>query len=194
MLSSFDVAVQLLRMVLFWIAAVMAIIFGLDWLVRTRRLNAFGPLARFFRGTIDPWLVPIERRVIRAGGTPASAPWWALAVVVVGGIVLLAVLSYVRGMIVEAALASEYGTRGYIRLIIQWTFLVLRFALLVRVLSAWISISPYSRWIRWSFVCTEWMIRPLRRVVPTVGMFDITPIVAWIGLGVAEWLVLSVLA
>jgi len=194
MLSSFDVDVQVLRLVLFWIAAALAIVFGLDWLVRTRRLNAFGPLARFFRGTIDPWLVPIERRVVRAGGTPASAPWWALAVVVVGGIILLALLSYIRGMIVEAAIAGEYGSRGIIRLAIQWTFLVLRFAILVRVLSSWISISPYSRWIRWSFVCTEWIIRPLRRIVPTVGMIDITPIVAWLALGLAEWVVVSALA
>lgn len=193
MLTSFDFAVQLLRQALFWIALALAVVFSIDWLVRTRRLNAFGPLARFFRGTIDPWLVPIERRVIRAGGTPASAPWWALIVVVVGGIVLLAVLGYVRGMIADATLAADYGSRGYFRLLIQWTFLLLRFALLVRVLSAWISISPYSRWVRWSFVLTEWMLRPLRRAVPAVAMFDITPIIAWFALGLLEWAVMSTL-
>jgi uncharacterized protein YggT (Ycf19 family) len=33
------------------------------------------------------------------------------------------------------------------------------------------------------------MLRPLRRVIPTVGMLDVTPIVAWFALQIAEWLV-----
>ena len=142
MLDSFDLVIQVVRQALFWLAAALCLVFAMDWLVRTRRLNAFGPLARFFRRTIDPWLVPIERRVVRAGGTPASAPWWALVVVVVGGIVLLAVLGYVRGMIFAAAMAPHYGWRGIVGLGIDWTFTLLQFALLVRVLSSWISIRP----------------------------------------------------
>ena len=35
------------------------------------------------------------------------------------------------------------------------------------------------------------MIRPLRRIVPMVGMFDITPIVAYFGLKLAQWIVMS---
>ena len=61
-----------------------------------------------------------------------------------------------------------------------------RVRLSVRVLSTWLPVSPYSKWIRWSYVLTEWMIAPLRRVIPLVGMFDITPIIAWILLGLAQ--------
>jgi YggT family protein len=56
----------------------------------------------------------------------------------------------------------------------------------VRVFSSWLPISPYSRWIRWSYVLTDWMIVPLRRVVPSIGMIDITPIVAWLGIVVVQ--------
>jgi YggT family protein len=40
-------------------------------------------------------------------------------------------------------------------------------------------VSPYSPWVRWSFGLTEWLLAPLRRVVPSLGMIDITPIVAY---------------
>jgi uncharacterized protein YggT (Ycf19 family) len=33
--------------------------------------------------------------------------------------------------------------------------------------------------VRWSFTVTEWLVRPLRKRLPNVGMFDISPIVAW---------------
>jgi len=56
----------------------------------------------------------------------------------------------------------------------------------VRVISTWLPVSPHSRWIRWSYVLTNWMITPLQRVIPRIGMIDITPIVAWILLNVIQ--------
>src|SRR6185312_15999362 len=93
--QSFDVAIAMLRLGLFWLAVVLAVVFTIDWLVRTRRISPFSPIARFFRSAVDPLLVPIERRVVRVGGLPSSAPWWALVVVVVGGILLLELVGYV---------------------------------------------------------------------------------------------------
>jgi YggT family protein len=53
--------------------------------------------------------------------------------------------------------------------------------------------SPYSPWIRWSFQLTEWFMAPLRRVVPTIGVIDITPIVAYILLRLLRGAFLAVL-
>jgi len=66
-------------------------------------------------------------------------------------------------------------------------------ALLVRVLSSWIRVSPHSRWLRWAFVLTEPILSPLRRIVPTIGMIDITPIVAYFVLRLLQWLIVGVL-
>ncbi|MBL0171153.1 MAG: YggT family protein [Gemmatimonadaceae bacterium] len=41
--------------------------------------------------------------------------------------------------------------------------------------------SPYSKWWRWSHVITEPISRPTAGVIPDVGMFDITIIVAYFG-------------
>ncbi|HEX7547330.1 MAG TPA: hypothetical protein VF368_11430, partial [Gemmatimonadaceae bacterium] len=67
-LDAFDTALAMLRVGLFGLAVVLAVLCAVDWLVRTRKLSPFGAVARFMRTTVDPLLRPIERRVVRAGG------------------------------------------------------------------------------------------------------------------------------
>ena len=82
---------------------------------------------------------------------------------------------------------------GILLLLVRWTFAFLKIALIVRVVVSWLPRLAYSRWLSWSFGATDWMLRPLRRVVPSLGVIDITPIVAYFGLVIVEWLVMSVL-
>lgn len=159
---------------------VLLVVAIIDWLVRTRRLNPFGSVARFFRETVEPHMAPVERQLVRAGGNPATAPWWALAVVVFGGIVFLSLFDFLRSQIEGFAVASQRGPAGIVRLLISWTFAVLRLALIVRIICSWIRISPYSRWVRWAFVLSEPILRPLRQFIPTLGVFDVTPLVAYL--------------
>jgi YggT family protein len=164
-----------------------------SWGVRTRRISPFSPVARFVREKIDPVLVaPMERRLLRAGGTPYAAPWWALAAVVLGGLLLLSGLQFLRDQFVLMAYASQSGA-GLLMLLIKWTFSVLRIALFARVIASWVGGGPYSKWWRWSYVLTEWFLGPLRNVIPTIGMIDISVLVAYFGLGIIESVVVSAL-
>jgi YggT family protein len=185
-LGAFDFILSALRPALFALAALLFVVFAFDWLVRTRRINPFGPVARFFRRVVDPALVPVERRVVRAGGTPASAPWWALVVLVIAGILLILSLQFVREMIVMAAISAGAGRRGIYDLVVSWTFGLLKLALIVRIIASWLQISPYKPWIRWSVSLTEWLLRPLRSVIPPLGMFDVSPLVAYFVLVLLE--------
>ncbi|HEX3532891.1 MAG TPA: YggT family protein [Gemmatimonadaceae bacterium] len=181
-----DAVIQILRTALLSIAIVFGAICVLDWAVRTRKISPFNSVARFCRTTIDPFIAPIEKRVIRAGGTPASAPLWALAAVVIGGILLLTLLDVVRIEVIRTIVASQEGSAGIFHLLVSWTFTILRFALIVRVISSWLPISPYSPWIRWSYALSEPILAPLRRVVPNLGGLDITPILAYFLLSIVE--------
>ena len=192
LLVAFDALLRVLRPTLFALAVVVALVCLVDWLVRTRRLNPFGPVARFFRASISPLMAPVERRVVRSGGLPSSAPWWTLAAVVLGGIVVLSLLGFLRGQLVSVAGAMSGGPSSIVWLLVSWTFAILRLALMVRVFSSFVRISPYSPWIRWSYVLSEPMLRPLRQIIPTLGMFDLTPIVAYLLLGVLESLIHSI--
>jgi len=76
-LGGLDMVLGIVRLLLLAMAGVLAVFCLIDWAVRTRRVNAFGSTARFARSKIDPFISPIERRVVSAGGNPASAPLWA---------------------------------------------------------------------------------------------------------------------
>jgi len=184
-LASYAVFVAGVRTALLYLAALAAAICAFDWAVRTRRVSPFNRVARFFRGRIEPVMAPVERMVVRAGGVPSSAPWWTLAAVVVGGIILVSVLQLAGGVLTQVLFGFS-DPRSIPTLLLSWAFALVKFALLVRVLSSWLPVSPYSKWIRWSYLLTEWMIAPLRRIVPLVGAFDITPIIAWFLLGLLQ--------
>ena len=153
-LRAFDFILNALRPALFALAVFLFVVFAFDWLVRTRRINPFGPVARFFRRVVDPALEPIERRVVRAGGMPASAPWWALVLVVIAGILLILSLQFVRND-PDGGNLGRRGRRGIYDLVVSWTFGLLKVALIVRIIASWLQINPNKPWIRWSVSLTE---------------------------------------
>lgn len=185
-LSGTDAVIQVLRTALLSIAVVFGVICLLDWAVRTRKISPFNAVARFCRSTVDPIIAPIERRVVRAGGSPAAAPLWALAAVVIGGILLLTLVDVIRLEVVRSIIATSEGTAGIFHLLVSWTFTLLKLAIVVRVISSWLPISPFSPWVRWSYALSEPVLAPLRRVIPVLGGLDISPIVAYILLGFIE--------
>jgi YggT family protein len=192
-LADADVATHLLRTALLSIAVVFGAICVLDWAVRTRKISPFNAVARFCRSTVDPFISPIERKVVRAGGAPASAPLWALAAVVIGGILLLTLLDLIRSEVIDSIIASQAGAVGIYHLLVRWTFTILKLALIVRVVSSWLPVSPYSLWIRWSYSLTEPLLLPLRRIVPGMGGIDFTPIIAYFLLDIIESILLRLM-
>ena len=172
---------------------VLGAVAAADWAVRTRRLNPFGGVARFLRARVDPQLAGIERRVLRAGGRPTATPLWALMAYVIAAMLVLAALEMIASLMRQAAFATSLGGGGLLLLGVRWTFGFLTFALFVRVVASWIPSLGASRWARWSFGATEWMLRPLRGLIPSLGVIDITPIVAYFALQLLQYLVETIL-
>ena len=61
---------------------------------------------------------------------------------------------------------------------------ILNFAIIVRSLMSWFNPSPENPIVRFVIEITEPVLAPLRRIVPRIGMIDITPIVAFLLLNV----------
>jgi YggT family protein len=188
-----DLLLAVLRPLVFAVTVLVALGALLEWLVRTRRVNAFGPVARFTRRAVSPVFAPAERRVLRAGGLPSSAPWWTLVVVAIGGIVFLSLLGFLREQLLVAGMATRSGG-SLVRLLVSWAFGILQVAILVRVFSSLFRISPYSPWVRWSYVLSEPILRPLRRMIPPMGMFDLSPLAAYFLIAIVRWATLGALA
>ena len=186
LLAGFDFIIVALRGVFFAIALAVLTLCVLDWMVRTRRLNPLGALAGFLRTRLHPFIAPVESKLIRSGGNPAVAPWWTLLFVVLSAIIILELLAFARDQLAFAAGMLAGGLRGTVRLVVEWTFELLRFALIVRVLASWIRTAPFAWYVRWSYTLTEWILHPLRGVIPLVMTVDITPVVAYLLLGVVQ--------
>ena len=184
-------AIAVLRPVIFGTAAVTAIAATASWAVRTRRVGAFSALARFTRRGIDPIFLPTERRVVRLGGQPAQAPWWTVGAIAIGGLIVLALLEFLRQQLMMLMASSYAGPTRIAQLVLNWVLMLLKIALMARVIASWVGGSPYSRWWGWSYKLTEWFLAPLRRVLPTLGPIDLSPLVAYFGLTFLQWLVMG---
>ncbi len=81
--------------------------------------------------------------------------------------------------------------------LIRIVFQAMFWAILIRVLLSWlpmagIRIDPLNPAVRLLYSITDPILEPLRRYT-TIGMIDLSPIVALIGLQVIEGLLLSIL-
>lgn len=193
MLLTLAVLSQALRTALFAGGIAAVAVAALDWAVRTRRITPFTGISRFMRSRVDPRLTGIERLVLRAGGHQSATPWWAVLAYVVIALLVLAFVDLATGLVFDATRAMAGGLAGLLWLVVHWGFGFLILALLVRVIASWIPRLAVSRWASWSYRATEWMLRPLRRVLPALGPVDISPIVAYFGLTFARYLVETVL-
>ena len=181
------------RWIVFALFCASAVIAIAAWVVRTRRLPPFSALNRWLRSLSDPILRPVEARVVRAGGTPTQAGWWLVIGVAVVGVVLLSLLDWATGVILQISAAANGGPRPVLRLVVVVAYNVFFIALLVRVFGSWFGAFRYSRWMRPAYLLTDWLVEPLRRALPPVGMFDLSPLAALFVLWATEWLLLSLI-
>jgi YggT family protein len=75
--------------------------------------------------------------------------------------------------------------------VIDWIFTILTFALIGRALLSWFDPGMRSTVGRLLVDVTEPIVGPIRRVVPSVGMFDISPIIALLLLQLLRRLLVS---
>jgi YggT family protein len=57
---------------------------------------------------------------------------------------------------------------------------ILWFAILIRVILSWFPVDPSNPLIRILWDITEPVLAPFRRVIPRIGMFDLSPIAAFL--------------
>ena len=161
-----------------------------SWLVRTRRVSPFGVVGRALRAASDPVMRPVEARLVRSGGNPVHAGWWLVVGVAAAGVLLLAAWNWLEGMAYGAAAAFSGGPRSAAALVIVLAYKVVVAALVVRVLASWFGYHRYTRWLAPAYALTDWVVEPIRRVLPPLGALDWSPLAAWLVLWVLERILL----
>ena len=75
--------------------------------------------------------------------------------------------------------------------VVQLFFSALELLVLARVLFSWINPDPYNPIVRFVRQVTDPILEPLHKIIPPMGMLDLTPMVALIVLFVAEQIVMA---
>jgi len=88
----------------------------------------------------------------------------------------------------------DFGTgREFVLFFVNILFFILQFAIIIRALMSWFNPSPENPIARIVYEITEPVLAPLRRIVPRIGMIDITPIVAILLMQVIESVLVTTL-
>ena len=183
----------LFRYAVFGLVVLAALVALGSWLVRTRRVSPLGAIGRTLRTVTDPIMRPLERRVVRMGGNPVNAGGWLIVITAIAGIVLVSLSGWLLGTFRTAQAAASSGPRDTVALIVEILYRILLYALIARIIAGWFGLFRYSKWMRPAYILTDWMVEPIRRIVPPLGTLDISPLVAWLALWLAKSALLSLL-
>jgi YggT family protein len=152
---------------------------GTDWAVRHRHLHPFAWWPRLVRRAANPLLAPLERRLRRSGANPVDAPLWLLGVVSVAGLLGLGLVGWLGGSISLIAAMRGAGPGAWIRLVLSGAIWLTMAAIIVRVIGSWLGAGRHTGWMRPVFLLTDWIITPIARRLPPMGMLDLSPFVAY---------------
>ena len=80
-------------------------------------------------------------------------------------------------------------------LVIAALIQIYSFVILARVVVSWIpNLSPHNQLVQVLHVVTEPVLEPARRVIPPIGMMDISPLAVFVGLHILQRVLLSLAA
>jgi YggT family protein len=116
-----------------------------------------------------------------------------LAVVIAAGLILMSLTAWLIDAVFRFSYLARSGPRMWIESLVSLAFTLLMGAILIRVIASWFGIGRYRKWMRPIYAATDWLIEPIRRILPPFGMFDFSPMVAWLVLYVVRGFVLGLL-
>lgn len=144
-------------------------------------LNPFGSAALTLRRLSDPLIGPVRRALMGFGVDPKYAPLVTILIAILLGWFVLQLVASVANTIAGVLLSSQRGAIvpavGYL---IYGALAFYSLLIFMRIIFSWVMISYGNRVMRFLVNTTEPLLGPLRRIVPPLGKFDISPIVAFI--------------
>jgi YggT family protein len=147
-------------------------------------LNPFSRPVIFVRRLTDPLVNPVRRGLAGFGIQPNGAPLVVvLLAILLGYFVLMltaSVLDTVAGVALSVAGMSAGGAVALVGYLLYGVLSLYALFIMIRIIFSWGQVSYANRVMRFLVNVTDPLLLPLRRTVPTLGVFDISPIVAFI--------------
>jgi YggT family protein len=147
-------------------------------------LNPFSRPVILVRRLTDPLVSPVRRALAGFGIQPNGAPLVVvLLAILLGYFVLMltaSVLDTVAGIALSAGSMSGGGAVALIGYVLYGVLSLYALLIMIRIIFSWGQVSYANRVMRLLVNATDPLLLPLRRMIPPLGMFDISPIVAFV--------------
>jgi YggT family protein len=154
-------------------------------------INPFSWSAITLRRLTDPLLLPVRRGLMGLGVDPKYAPVVAiLLIILLGWFTLQLVSSMANTLIGVVESVSRQNLIAAIGYIIYGLLGLYSLMIFIRIVFSWGMVSYANPIMKFLVNATEPLLAPLRRIIPPLGMFDISPVVAF----VIVWLLQSAVA
>lgn len=144
-------------------------------------LNPFGSLSITIRRLTDPLILPVRRALIGFGVDGKYAPLATILITILLAWFMVqvthSVLATIGGVLQSARRGSIAQLIGHL---LSGFLAIYGLLIFIRIVFSWVMVSYSNRLMRFLVNATEPLLGPLRRMIPPVGMFDISPFVAFI--------------
>ena len=148
------------------------------FLLALARANFYNQLSQFIVKVTNPVLVPLRRVIPTIGKLDTAAVVLALLLIIAKTFLILTL----KGSAIGFVPLLVYAIVELIRTVI-WMYII---ALLIQAVLSWVgnsntSANPLTGIL---YSLTNPILNPLRRIVPNIGMVDISPLIAILGLNI----------
>ena len=144
-------------------------------------LNPFAWTSRTLRRLTDGFVTPVRGALRQVGVDPKFAPLVVILVSILLGYFLVQLAttigSTLDGVISSVRTGSLITMLGFILYGLISIYILLVF---MRIIFSWGMVSYRNRLMRFLVDTTEPLLAPLRHMIPPLGRFDISPIVAFL--------------
>jgi len=160
-------------------------------------VNPFTWHARQVRRATDPVILPVRRVLVALRLDPIVAPFIVGILLVVGLLLIVQlagnILNTVAGVLYVVAGRPQGAPAAIIGYLLFGLLGLYTLAVFARIIFSWVGAGYGNRLARFLIQITEPLLSPLRKWVPNVGMFDISPMIAFLILWVCQAVVASTL-
>ena len=155
----------------------------LRFLLQATRADFYNPISQFVVKATHPPLVPLRKFIPPLGGFDLAAIVLALGVELLAITLSLLIVGYplpIANMVIWAFL-------GVVGLTLKLYF----WGILIMVIASWISPGNYNPALGLLQQIIEPAMKPIRKLMPDMGGFDISPIIAFLLIQVFEIIIVS---
>ncbi|HEV2913425.1 MAG TPA: YggT family protein [Pyrinomonadaceae bacterium] len=161
------------------VACIMTVIvlMLLRMVVNYADLNPFSRPAMTVRRFSDPLVNPVRRRLIGFGLDPKFAPLVSILIAIILGYFTLQIVGTVLFTISGLLLSLQRGAIiAVVGFLLYGLLAVYSLLIFMRIIFSW-GASETNRLMLFLVRATDPILVPFRRIIPPLGMFDISPIV-----------------